>query len=418
MRIKLPVLDFRGLIFGLGQGALGGLLVASALLLSACTADPASPAPIGLNPTEFLKTRVPQVLTENAATLTAQPPSVGSEAAPTLTAPAASPTEPSQTPPASTTTPAFTATPASSATPALTATPSQTPRPTLTMAPTETFAPSATSTKTPTPRPTLVLSGFPTPPPALGGESHFYFTRPIGSGGNVFVASTYRFGSTNGTLETHHGVDIGNARGTPIVAVAGGVIYYAGNDLSQTFGAHLDFYGNLVILQLAQPWQGHTVYALYGHMDQVQVQTGQSVNGGDLLGTVGATGVAFGPHLHLETRLDNPQDYTSVYNPELWLAPAAPAGTVVVRVVNEKKQYLPGVRVTMRCSDATNRYLDTYWDPDVQPDPLYGENAAMTDVAAGYCHLQAVIFGKTVEADATVPAGGITFVKLVGIKSP
>jgi hypothetical protein len=263
-----------------------------------------------------------------------------------------------------------------------------------------------------------VLSNFPYPPVAFGGEPHFFMNRPIGAGGNVFAASTYRYGDTNGSFETHHGVEFGNPQGAPVVAVAPGTIYYAGDDLSQTFGTHLNFYGNLVILQLAQPWRGHTVYALYGHLDQVPVQAGQNVNSGDGLGTVGDTGVAFGPHLHFEVRLDNPQDYWSTVNPELWLTPAGGAGTLIVRVVNEKKQFLPGVRIDMRCGDGGKRYLMTYWDPGVKPDPVYGENGAMTDIPAGTCHLKTVLFGKTVETDANITAGGVTFVKLAGSRTP
>jgi murein DD-endopeptidase MepM/ murein hydrolase activator NlpD len=385
--INSSALGSKRAIFGkhrLGARWAGLALVMLAMTcLTACASDPPPlPPPTGLNPTAFLQTRVPQVLTANAATRAAQP---------TPTA-----TQTFTPPPTPTETPSFTATPI----------PSETP----TLPPTETPTASPTPTVGPTPRPTVGLSNFPMPPVAFGGASHFFLSRPIGDGANVFIASTYRFGANNGL--THHGVDIGNPLGTPVIAVAAGTIYYAGNDLAQLFGSHLDFYGHLVVLQLAQTWQGHTVYALYGHMDQVQVMTGQGVNPGDALGTVGATGVAWGPHLHLEVRLDNPQDYTSVYNPELWLLPAANTGTIVVRVVNQNKRYLPGMHVDMKCADGASRYLDTYWDPGVKSDPLYGENAAMTDVTAGYCHLTATFAGKQVETSAMVYAGGITFVKL------
>lgn len=320
---KSPVSVFGPLTLSLAAAA-------ASLWLSACTA-PAAPAitptplPTGLNPTAFLQTRVPQVLTEYAATLTAQPtptPTI----TPTPTGTATETPSPAQT---------LTPVPTLTATPSLTAVPTQTPTPTPTQSPT--FGP--------TPRPTIVLSNFPVPPVAFGGEPHFFLNRPIGAGGNVFVFSSYRYGDINVSFETHHGVDFGNPLGTSLVAVAPGTVYYAGNDLAQVFGSHLNFYGNLVVLQLAQAWRGHTVYALYGHMDTVHVQTGQKVNTGDALGTVGQTGVAYGPHLHLEVRLDHPQDYWSTENPELWLTPAGGAGTLAVRVVNEKEQYLPGVRV-------------------------------------------------------------------------
>lgn len=371
---------------------LGFAAALAGLLLSACAGVTSVPslAPRGLDPTQFLQTRVPQVLTENAGTLTAQPTAT-----------------PTRTP-----SPTRTATETPSLTPTLTMEPSLTPMPTLTP------TPSPTPTITPTPRPTIALSNFPLPPTAFGGDSHFLMARPVGEGGNVFIYSAYRYGDTNLAFETHHGVEFANPQGTPLVAVAPGIIAYAGDDQTQVFGAHPNFYGNLVIVQLAQPWRGHTVYALYGHMSTVEVKTGQSVTTGELLGTVGQTGVALGPHLHFEVRLDNPEDYGSTENPELWLVPAGGGGTLAVRVVNDKKRYLPGVRVDMVCSDGAKRYLVTYWDPGVRPDLVYGENAGMTDIPAGMCHLSAVIYGNVVEADARITEGGITFVRLVGSQTP
>jgi murein DD-endopeptidase MepM/ murein hydrolase activator NlpD len=340
-------------------------------LLVACSPANAAPVvtapPPGLNPTDFLNTRVPEVLTESAATLAALP-----TATPTPTRPV-----------------------------------TNTPRPTRTPIPSE------TPTSTPSPYPTLRLSNFPTPPPAPVAEPHFYFGRPIGEGGNVFIASSYRYGSTqNHRYETHHGVEFANVTGAPIVAVAPGTVYYAGNDLSQKFGPDPNFYGNLVVLQLAQTWEGHTVFALYGHMDRIVVQTGQPVNAGEALGTVGSSGVALGPHLHLEVRLDAPESYWDTRNPELWLAPVPGAGAVAVRVTNEHNQYLPGLRVGITCSDGAYRFLDTYWDPGVNSDDAFGENAAMTDVPAGLCRFETMIGGKRVQATAVVEEGKAAFVWL------
>jgi murein DD-endopeptidase MepM/ murein hydrolase activator NlpD len=351
---------------GIVHGALCILLYACASVNSPTPILVTRPSP-GLDPTDFLNTRVPQVLTENAATL------------------AAAPTE------------TFTPTPKAAHSPTQTETP----------------IPSPTVTQTPSPYPTLRLSNFPTPPASPEGDPHFYFGRPIGEGGNPFIASNYRYGSTeNHRFETHHGVEFANVTGTPLVAVAAGTIYYAGDDLTQKFGPDPNFYGNLVVLQLAQPWGEHTVYALYGHMNEVLVQTGQTVNTGDLLGRVGSTGIARGPHLHLEVRLDKPESYWDTRDPELWLAPISGAGAVAVRVVNEHDQYLPGMRVGLKCSDGAYRYLDTYWDPGVNPDDVYGENAAMTDIPTGFCHFETTIAGKKVEATATVEEGQVTFVWL------
>jgi murein DD-endopeptidase MepM/ murein hydrolase activator NlpD len=342
------------------------LLLAACASAAAPTSTPA-PSPIvspGLNPTDFLNTRVPQVLTENAALPTQTPTS-----APQI---------------------------------------SVTPDP-----PTSTPLPTETPTRTPSPYPTLRLSNFPTPPATEGGEPHFYLARPVGEGGNPFIASTYRYGSTyNHRFETHHGVEFANNAGAPLVAAAPGLVYYAGNDSAEKYGPELNFYGNLVVVQLAQPWETHTVYALYGHMDQVLVTAGQVVNTGDWLGTVGATGVALGAHLHFEVRLDNPASYWDTRNPELWLAPLNGGGAAAVRVTNENRQYLPGLRVGLLCSDGAYRFLDTYWDPGVNPDPVFGENAAMTDLPTGICNFETEIDGQKVKASATIEAGRVASVWL------
>ena len=46
------------------------------------------------------------------------------------------------------------------------------------------------------------------------------------------------------------------------------------------------------------------LYSLYYHMSELKVEVGQMVDKGDLLGLSGATGLATGPHLHWEVRLN------------------------------------------------------------------------------------------------------------------
>ncbi|MDE5614344.1 MAG: M23 family metallopeptidase, partial [Treponemataceae bacterium] len=46
------------------------------------------------------------------------------------------------------------------------------------------------------------------------------------------------------------------------------------------------------------------LYSLYYHLDKLLVETGQMVTQGDLIGLSGATGLATGPHLHWEIRLN------------------------------------------------------------------------------------------------------------------
>ncbi|MEO5364216.1 MAG: M23 family metallopeptidase [Magnetococcus sp. DMHC-8] len=83
----------------------------------------------------------------------------------------------------------------------------------------------------------------------------------------------------------HNGVDIAAPQGTPLVAMAPGVVALLGQDYF--------FTGNTLILD-----HGDGVLSLYAHLDSVAVQADEWVAAGTVLGTVGMTGRATGPHLH------------------------------------------------------------------------------------------------------------------------
>ena len=84
----------------------------------------------------------------------------------------------------------------------------------------------------------------------------------------------------------HLGNDLAAAEGAPISAAAEGVVRYAGVHSS---------YGNYVRILHADGDE-----TLYAHMQYVFVRSGQPVSAGEMLGTVGETGNATGPHLHFE----------------------------------------------------------------------------------------------------------------------
>lgn len=111
---------------------------------------------------------------------------------------------------------------------------------------------------------------------------------------------TSAFGARWGVL--HAGIDVANSIGTPIVAVADGVVIAAG----PTAG-----YGMWVKLRHADG-----TVTLYGHINSTEVTTGERVMAGDLIATMGNTGNSTGPHLHLEVQLNG----TDRVDPVAWLA--------------------------------------------------------------------------------------------------
>jgi murein DD-endopeptidase MepM/ murein hydrolase activator NlpD len=88
----------------------------------------------------------------------------------------------------------------------------------------------------------------------------------------------------------HHGLDISADAGSPIYATADGTVAMARRE-----GA----YGNLVTID-----HGYGLETRYGHMSKFEVKTGAKVKRGDIIGRVGSTGRATGPHLHYEVRVN------------------------------------------------------------------------------------------------------------------
>ena len=90
----------------------------------------------------------------------------------------------------------------------------------------------------------------------------------------------------------HQGIDITSPPGTPIKASGVGVVLYSGNAIRG--------YGNVIILRHSEEFA--TVYA---HNQVNLVEEGMRVEKGEVIGKVGQTGRASGPHLHFEIRKNN-----------------------------------------------------------------------------------------------------------------
>ncbi|MBN2628720.1 MAG: M23 family metallopeptidase [Spirochaetales bacterium] len=133
-----------------------------------------------------------------------------------------------------------------------------------------------------------VLGGF-------DGDSCYFdgrFTPPLDSYRVTTDFGTRRIyeyddGSEAGTL--HNGWDWAAPTGSPVKAVGKGRVVLAKERIVT---------GNTVILELLPG-----VYMLYYHLDELQCTEGDVVEAGDIVGTVGMTGLATGPHLHWELRI-------------------------------------------------------------------------------------------------------------------
>ena len=125
------------------------------------------------------------------------------------------------------------------------------------------------------------------------------------------------------------------------------------------------------------------LFTLYGHLDQINVQTGQRIERGAVIGLVGSAGVAFGPHLHFEVRVGNYFDFGATRNPELWIFPYAHYGTLAGRVTDASGAELYDATLQVRSTDI-QRYAFTYADGSVNGDPTFGENFTLGDLPANY----------------------------------
>lgn len=131
----------------------------------------------------------------------------------------------------------------------------------------------------------------PETPPLVAPESvtapATTFLRPVSG----YVSSRFgpRKNPLTGAPESHRGIDIVNATGTPIVSAAPGIVVKA---------AAATGYGNVVFVSHVVSGQVWTT--VYGHLDAITVTAGQTIEAGQTVGTLGNTGWSTGPHLHFE----------------------------------------------------------------------------------------------------------------------
>ncbi|MEP6900253.1 MAG: M23 family metallopeptidase [Actinomycetota bacterium] len=111
----------------------------------------------------------------------------------------------------------------------------------------------------------------------------------LGKINNEFGFRRNPFGGRS--YEFHPGMDIDGERGDTVIAPANGMVVKAG----WTGG-----YGNMIEID-----HGNGLATRYGHLSKVEVQVGDTIQRGQIIGLIGSTGRSTGPHLHYELRLND-----------------------------------------------------------------------------------------------------------------
>ena len=123
-------------------------------------------------------------------------------------------------------------------------------------------------------------------------EPHSIPSVDLSVGLPVHGVVTSRFGRRRhpilGAIRQHQGVDISAPAGSPVWATADGIVESARQHVG---------YGLTIILD-----HGNGRETVYGHLSALYVHPGDRITRGQIIGAVGSTGIATGPHVHYEVR--------------------------------------------------------------------------------------------------------------------
>lgn len=132
-------------------------------------------------------------------------------------------------------------------------------------------------------------------------QKDIYLATPTGMPVNGSITSPFGLREHPKTMveEFHSGIDITASAGSPVKATADGIVSFSGWNGGS---------GNLVVLE-----HGFGYSTFYAHNKMNLVKVGQKVRRGDVIGYIGSTGSATGPHVHYEIWKDgnpvNPKNY-------------------------------------------------------------------------------------------------------------
>jgi murein DD-endopeptidase MepM/ murein hydrolase activator NlpD len=144
------------------------------------------------------------------------------------------------------------------------------------------------------------------------------------SGGKGIITQHFGVISNLYRGKPHNGLDIGAPIGTPVFAAADGVVFSVDNNDRSQWSRYQ--YGKYILIK-----HQNNLATIYGHLSRQIVREGDSVKRGDLIGYVGSTGYATGPHLH----------FGAYWAPSVVLKTIPPAaGLVPIGVIVDPESYL------------------------------------------------------------------------------
>lgn len=110
------------------------------------------------------------------------------------------------------------------------------------------------------------------------------------------ITSSYglRSDPITGVKDFHTGLDIRGAINTPVKAPYDGTVAFTGWS---------NVYGNFILIK-----HENNVVTMYGHLNKINVEKGENVKQGNVIGAVGTTGRSTGPHLHFEVLKNNKRE--------------------------------------------------------------------------------------------------------------
>lgn len=266
----------------------------------------------------------------------------------------------------------------------------------------------------PTPVPSPVTDWRPPPYPApwaIRPEDHFFIARPIPSGEVNWPHPRFRYGNTHfGDQPVHTGVDLGADRSAPVMAAGSGEVVWVGYGLYRGTFDENDPYGLAIAIRHDFGYANQTLFTVYAHMEEVYVWDGQRVEMGEVIGAVGSTGHADGPHLHFEVRLGENR-YFNTYNPELWMTPPEGWAVLAGRVEDSWGRPLQEQLVQIRSIETAQRWdVWTYVNRTIHPDAFYQENFVISDLPAGPYEIQVDFVGKAYVAQLLLHPGQTNFI--------